>query len=221
MRRPGFTIIELIITMAIGILLMSIGVPRYNAVIEKQEVGEYAYNLQQCVEAGRGLAVNPKVEPVTGIVRYGIVELQFIEDSATLKQEVACTIGGYKTAQDLSQKPNPVNQMASTVHHYESLPIGFDLRASDFMEYRPSLGEPPVSLVDNERLYLVFDSEQGARLVSIGKLNGSTYTEIKNYQSGLSFELNLRSPNQELPYQVTLSVPGSGFPIRGEIQDER
>ncbi|MHB8390692.1 MAG: GspH/FimT family pseudopilin [Acidobacteriaceae bacterium] len=58
MRQPGFTLLELLITIAVGAILLAIAVPSFLSSIHSQQVASVAENFEQDIAWVRGQAIS-------------------------------------------------------------------------------------------------------------------------------------------------------------------
>lgn len=90
-RRAGFTIIEFVIAVAISVILVSVGVPRYNSFVQRQDFIASTQRIQTCLQRAQQAAVGPS----TGTpIRYSQMILSFNTGTSLY----TCVVATYNSA---------------------------------------------------------------------------------------------------------------------------
>ena len=82
MKKAAFTLIELIIAVTIIILLVAIGLPRFNDFNLRQDIASSAQKLASCIQQAQQNALAPSDSSGTKTVGYGVARI--IYDKGTL-----------------------------------------------------------------------------------------------------------------------------------------
>lgn len=88
----GFTLIEFVIAVAISVVLVSVGVPRYNSFVQRQEFIGSSQRLVSCIQQAQRGAVGPSASSAS--IRYTEMTLSKNADNT-----YSCVVASYNSAQ--------------------------------------------------------------------------------------------------------------------------
>jgi prepilin-type N-terminal cleavage/methylation domain-containing protein len=89
-RQPGFTLIELIISTALVVILLSVAVPRYSTYSRTQDMASSLGDLAGCIQKAQAAAAAP-AESGQGSPAYTQAEITYNTDS----EATICTVYSY------------------------------------------------------------------------------------------------------------------------------
>lgn len=121
LKKPGFTIIELIIAMSIVVVLMAVAIPRMTLFSRAQDFSNRAQKVVECIQSAQQAAASPGSE-LASSPRFTSVTIQPSTDGSIdcISQSIGATYssGGPVTVdqlKDLSIEPEIITSSTQTI----------------------------------------------------------------------------------------------------------
>jgi prepilin-type N-terminal cleavage/methylation domain-containing protein len=193
MRRAqsGFTIVEFVIAVAISVVLVSVGVPRYNTFIQRQDFIGSSQRLVSCIQQAQRAAIGPSA--TGGTIRYTELSLSQNNDAT-----YSCVVASFNSA--------AIPQQVATLYTDSSIDkMIITNMAADGTSYELNY---PVRLV-----FGVLENGAPVQLYS-------ALTQVKSASSGRGFTFQLSQQSTELNgYSSQVSVERLGAPVQVSVQN--
>ncbi len=196
-QKRGFTLLEVIIAVTIGVTLIGVGVPSFTSLVRRQEFQSEASRLTGCIQKAQEYVLTSRALPSGQPVRWSAAEITYntATQNITCKQLLfgssawtALTIG---LAEDQLVATETINSVSVA---------GFTYSTGAFQG---------IALTDTTRIYFG-QSERGAvvRLISGGHGRPNAYSQYGNAMS-----LTLASP-VDASQTVRIMINAIGTPIQ-------
>src|ERR1044072_151708 len=94
-KLPGFTIVEFVIAVTVSVILVAVGVPRFNSFVQRQDFNAGLQTLASCIQKAQQDAIAPSANTSSSTtVRY--MEARIIQAPSSFT--ATCEVSAYDAA---------------------------------------------------------------------------------------------------------------------------